>query len=640
MRPTPETQAELARLVAPIRARLAVLARKERIQRVAAGIGKWLAVMGLVLVLCCLLDEAIDRQGGTPIWLRLFMSFGQVALGLVLGWRWLVRPTREPLTLARLALSVEAVSDGLDHELVTALDYLQGDGVIAHDGLVAEVARRGAKLAESASWEKALPPGRSGKALLRAVGGLAPLIILLIVAPVWMISLLQRQLGLDIDIPRNIQVTLAGPIVLAEGEEGQVTALVRLGQGDPHTEGLVGKLVYRGQDGSRRELSFYEPAHEVFRSNQWVAEIPADLPGGKIQAFFGSARSEKVDLVRLVRPTLTVGSAKVDLPSWVGKRPDGSPWPGTADAGDLGGWVGSTATLCIVSSTPLLSLAFKRISGEGDAQVTEVIPATLNPGDTTAQVNLVLGVGDRLWQAEAVSVDGLSSRNPLRRRVEVWQEIPPQVELLSELMIPDTAGALLLGKNKTTALRQALEEHEVDGVPVPIGGRFRVAYTATSRAGIASARMVYRVNGQDWKSFPLPMVPGTGAEGAFIPELGVFEKTPEEGEVTFHPVKATDPNTSPGGNEAGGRIDFRVAPIQGLRPGDRIEYAIEVTDRHPTGHIGRSPSRVKDAVGLEEFLAWWSRREREQEKLRDLRLRQGAVFEGFFPGSTPSPQKR
>ncbi len=640
MRPTPETQAELARLVAPIRARLALLARQERLQRVAAGIGKWLAVMGLLLVLCCLLDEVIDRQGGTPIWFRLFMSIGQVGFGLFLGWLWLVRPILEKLTLARLALSVESVTDGLDHELVTALDYLQGEGVMAHDGLVAEVARRGAKLAERASFEKALPTGRSSKALFRALAGLAPLILLLIVAPVWMLALLQRQLGLDIAIPRSIQVTLVGPIVLPEGEEGQVTAVVKLGQGDPNTEGMVGKLVYRGKDGSRRELPFFVPAQSVYRSNEWIASIPADLSSGKVQAFFGSARSEKVDLVRLVRPILTVGAAKVDLPSWVGKRPDGSPWPGHAEAGDLGGWVGSTATISLVASTPLLSLEFKRISGEGSTQVTEVIPVNIHPGESTAHISLALGVGDKLWQAEAVSVDGLASRNPLRRRVEVWQEIPPQVELLSELMIPDTAGSLLLGKNKTTALRQALEEHEVDGVPVPIGGRFRVAYSATSRAGIASARMVYRVNSQDWKTFPLPLVPGSGTEGAFIPELGVFEKTPEEGEVTFHPVKAADPNLSPGGNEAGGRIDFRVAPIQGLRPGDRIEYAIEVTDRHPTGLVGRSPSRFKDAVGLEDFLAWWSRREREQEKLRDLRLRQGAVFEGYFPRSTPSPQIR
>ena len=632
----PELPAELKPLLGPLRLRLDALARKERARRVLLGLGKWILVLGMVVLVSCLLDDWLDRLGGTPGWVRILLNLSQIGLGIWLGWRWIYRPASGLPSIAELAVSVESISGTLDHELVTALDYLEGQGVHAHGALVADVARRGVELSQGAHWEKALPGGRTQKGILLAAAGLLPVLVLFVLYPSWMIALLGRQLGFDLGIPRGILIALAGPVILPEGEEAKVGVRVRFDSAAAKPENPIGSLVYRGMDGSRRELLLGESPVE----DTWIAEVPGDLGAGRLQAFLGSSRSDKVDLVRVARPVLSIRAAKVDLPAWVGKRPDGSPWPGSAEAGDLAGWVGSTATIEIASSAPLVSMAFRRISGEGESQKTEIIPVPLEPGSQQAQVKIVLGPEDRLWQAEAVSVDGLGTRSPLRRRVEIWAEVPPRVELLSELMLPGAPSGILVGKNKTAALRQALEEHEVDGVPVPVGGRFRVGWNASSRSGIQSARMVYRVNAGDWKTFPLPLVMPKEKDGAFLPEFGVFEQTSEDGEVTFHPVAATDPNLSPGGTEAGGRFDFRVGPIQGLRPGDRIEYAIEVVDRHPSGMVGRSPSRVKDVVGLEDFLGWWARREKEQEKLRDLRLRQGAVFEGFLPGSTNTPPKR
>ena len=636
IRLTPELPAELRNLLGPLRSRLEALARKERAHRVTLGMGKWILVMGLMVLLSCLVDELLDRSGGTAGWVRIVLNLTQIGLGILLGWRWIYRPASTRPGLSQLAASVESISGKLDHELVTALDYFDGSGVEAHGPLVAEVARRGVELSREASWDLAIPRGRTTRGILLAIAGLAPFLILIALYPAWMVALLGRQLGLDLDIPRGIVLELAGPVILPEGEEAKVGVRVRFDSAAAKPENPLGSLVYRGADGSRRELLLSEsPVEET-----WFAEVPGDLGAGRLQAFLGSAKSVNVDLVRVARPVLSIHSAKVDLPGWVGRRPDGSAWPGSAEAGDLGGWAGSKATIAIASSAPLVSMVFRRISGEGESQKTEIIPVVLDPGSQQATVQIDLGPEDRLWQAEAVSVDGLGTRNPLRRRVEIWAETPPRVELLSELMIPGTPSGIFAGKNKNTALRQALEEHEVDGVPVPVGGRFRVGWNAASRSGIASARMVYRVNGQDWKSFPLPLVTAKEKDGAFLPELGVFEQTPEDGEVTFFPMPATDPNSSPGGTEAGGRFDFRVSPIQGLRPGDRLEYAIEVVDRHPSALVGRSPARVKDVVGLEDFLAWWTRREKEQEKLRDLRIRQGAVFEGFFPGSSATPPKR
>jgi hypothetical protein len=44
---------------------------------------------------------------------------------------------------------------------------------------------------------------------------------------------------------------------------------------------------------------------------------------------------------------------------------------------------------------------------------------------------------------------------------------------------------------------------------------------------------------------------------------------------------------------------------------------------------------VKEVVTLDDYLGWLARREREQERMRELRIRQAEVFEGLLPGSMP-----
>jgi hypothetical protein len=63
---------------------------------------------------------------------------------------------------------------------------------------------------------------------------------------------------------------------------------------------------------------------------------------------------------------------------------------------------------------------------------------------------------------------------------------------------------------------------------------------------------------------------------------------------------------------------------------------VEVEDRHVPPLVGRSTPRVKDLVSVEDYLGWLARREREQERLRELRSKQATVFEGLLPGSAPA----
>ena len=52
---------------------------RERLFRLAWGLARWSAVVLGGLVTCCLIDWTIDRYRDTPITLRIFMTFSQVA---------------------------------------------------------------------------------------------------------------------------------------------------------------------------------------------------------------------------------------------------------------------------------------------------------------------------------------------------------------------------------------------------------------------------------------------------------------------------------------------------------------------------------------------------------------------------------
>ena len=59
---------------------------------------------------------------------------------------------------------------------------------------------------------------------------------------------------------------------------------------------------------------------------------------------------------------------------------------------------------------------------------------------------------------------------------------------------------------------------------------------------------------------------------------------------------------------------------------------MEASDLRPEDPlVGQSEIRVKEVVGVEELLAWWRRKEKETEKLMELKNRQGQVFDGFMP---------
>jgi hypothetical protein len=103
-------------------------------------------------------------------------------------------------------------------------------------------------------------------------------------------------------------------------------------------------------------------------------------------------------------------------------------------------------------------------------------------------------------------------------------------------------------------------------------------------------------------------------------------------------LPSEDPWKTPDRRLAGGRFDFQIGPLKNIRVGDKIEYFVEVTDMNPAEpKTGQSEILIKEVVGLDELLAWWRRKEKETEKLMQLKNKQATVFEGFLPNLTPKP---
>ena len=619
--------AELQEILAPVRTRLAMLGRRERLARIALGLGSLLACLALAILAAILVDNLSDGANpvdGTPLFLRWLLRLGVMGVAVSLGWLWVVRPAVAPLAESTLAASVERALPGLDHRLVTALANARGQAMPAHPDMVRELARQGSELALRADWSSAILPGRGWLGLRRAMCCLVPLMGLLLWDSQWTLALLARLAGSDSSIPRGYTVSLSHPgpnknLTLAVGEEGPVGLAC-----DPEQNASAQcQLVLLEPGGARRAI----------QANPGQVTIPADWGAGTLVARHGPVRSSNtLELVRVERPVLEIEKAQVFLPDWVGKQAGGQPWPGTARSGDLSGWEGSRVDLTLAASVPAASLTLEKIDSAG---VATPLRFEILPGGREIRANFTISREDRLWQASAVSNEGLATRFPLRRRLEAWPDLPPEVEILPELMIPDTPEKLLAGQDRARALRKALEEFELDGAPVPLGGRFRVAYRASSRAGIAKARLMFRLADGPWKSLPLPEV-RENQDGEFVAEMGVFERTGPAGEIPFHALSAMGANASSGRELAGGRFDFRVAPLENVRAGDRLEYLVEVEDRHVPPLVGRSTPRVKDLVSVEDYLGWLARREREQERLRELRSKQATVFEGLLPGSAPA----
>lgn len=433
-------------------------------------------------------------------------------------------------------------------------------------------------------------------------------------------ALIERQLLFNTPIPRNtIFINLPEKIVLAEGEEASIVFDLRLTEG--YTPSM-GKMRWKNQEGKTLLLPI-----EPDENGQWKATLASSIEDGVVTVRIGDGRTGPLPVIRKNRPTLEMVSAKVLMPEWYGKRPDGSPYETIFPKGDVDGIEGSTVEVEFKSSQPLKESTL--VIKHADTNLTpETMPVILGENKQSLTVRFNLKLGYVRYQVNISNRDGLESNPNWQRKLTVLQTKEPLVSLLPE-QIPGLVR--IFGKDEDT---------EIDGLPVLIGKQFRVAYKAESNSGLLIAKFRYRINEKgDWSTLPLQeFKAGSEKLGKFLIESGSFENSAAKAVIDFYPLPSEDPWKSPDRRLAGGRFDFQIGPLKNIRVGDKIEYFIEVTDMNPSDpKTGQSEIFVKEVAGVDELLAWWRRKEKETEKLMQLKNKQATVFEGFLPNLPPKP---
>src|SRR5574338_630515 len=105
--------------------KLSALRRWELCLRLLWGAARWSAVVLILLAFACLTDWAIDRYYDTPYPLRIGLFVGQLAIGLVLAYLWLLRPATSKLSPGDMALLVEEKTPVFKHRLISVVQFHQ-----------------------------------------------------------------------------------------------------------------------------------------------------------------------------------------------------------------------------------------------------------------------------------------------------------------------------------------------------------------------------------------------------------------------------------------------------------------------------------------------------------------------------------
>jgi hypothetical protein len=190
-------------------------------------------------------------------------------------------------------------------------------------------------------------------------------------------------------------------------------------------------------------------------------------------------------------------------------------------------------------------------------------------------------------------------------------------------------------------------------MPVPFGNKVRIAYVCHGEHDLAKAHVLYRVltknepgkkpvTKESWVRLPLAAVVADDKAGPFNPKTGVFAKTKFDQQVPFFAIPASDPDKKQVRTLGGGRVFLNTNGLIDamgkrlpIKPGDRIEYCVEVTEleRKPGAKAAtaQSPIRVISIVTQQEFLEWLQRANDEDNRRRELERKQKGLFKEKLP---------
>ncbi len=608
---------------------------RERFCRLAWGLSRVAAVVLAALATACLVDWLVDRYRDTPMLLRGAMAFGLLAVFAVAVVGFLFR-LRVP-SLDVLAGRAEVAHPEFGHRLVTALQ-LNRPTAKTHGmspQLLADVTREAGELSARHDLRKLTETHRLKQALYLLVPLVAVVAGLFAFNPKLVLALLARQAFVPgVEIPRSVAIAWEPKQPVVEGDQpadvwpsGDSVRLAFRVSGK-FTENSVGtvSVTPEGQPVEHYDLRFAE------RIDDSTARFVADYPPASVPFMFqarlhdgrtrspGAARFEPRPVVKDVRAWLR-------LPLYVdpeGKRR----YEVEQQQGEVTALVGCGVRIEAAITKPVKSatvVMLKRTAAGAEEPIGDPLPMTLDADRTTASLTAELPANVVAYRVHAIDENDFANLNPPRRGIGVAPDDPPRVNLLAEVLKdPRDSGPI--------------DDYEVNGMPLVLGGRVQIGYTARSPLGLDRAFILYRVNDtESWTPLPLTPTVGDPAKvGRFLPQLGVFENSGEYGQVEFYRVPSPDLETVPPGLEAGGRYNFETAALKKIEKGqesklmvgDRVEFHVAVYDRNPDPKrpAGRSESRIKAVVTLAQLEDWNRQRDQSRERLRQLEERQRGVF--------------
>ncbi len=596
-----------------------------------------LLATGLLTLLWCAIDYWCDGSDDTPYWVRRTLSVSWLSL-VVAGIVFAFVKIRPP-SLDTLASRAEEEHEEVEHRFVTALQLNRPQA--RTEGMSAELIQNVTAEAETLSRKMRLSRLIHPQRLWHAFYAVLALLLLggtvfAFNAPL-ALALLQR-LGLaDVPIPRS--VTLFNETKPLHPAGDTVPVLIRASGriGENHR----GSVSLRYDDGRTEDypLLFQERLSEtdcLFR-----AEVPAASEPFQFRARLRDGRLHEPGAVRFApRPVVTGVTAYVLAPSYV--DPEGQRrYEKLANQAEVACHPDCGMRVVADCSHPV-QRGWLIFTGRG--QEKQVALSVLANGlQVTGTCDVPTGFN--AYRIEVEDENGFRNLTPPRRGLTLLPDRAPLVVLNDEVLMPGWETG-------------PLDDYEVRGMPLVIGGQIQVGYTARSNLGIEAASVVYRVNDGSWTEFPLKRVEADEEKvGMFRAELGVFSSYDVAQNVEFYPLPSPDPESEAPGLVAGGRYNFLTASLEKvgangqrtkLELGDRVEFRVSVYDRKPGKRIevvdlevanrpleerqglgrpaGYSESRIKTVESPTAFELWLEQKARSRERLRDIEQLQRGVF--------------
>jgi hypothetical protein len=610
--------------------------RREWLYSACVAVAALILLVVVGVTFACLIDYWADSEQDTPFWLRVLLVVVQVIVYLaavVLA----VRLVRAP-SLVTLAGRAETVHREFDHRLVTALQLNQPSARIEgmSKQLINTVTEEAVQQSARHTLSKLADPNR----LLIALGLLVPVLLIGFLAFVFFrpqaIALLQRQFLQDVEIPRSVTIeNLTAPLFPAgDAVEVQLRVTGRVSESD------VGRLFVTPDGGSREQHELRYAGALDGDAHLYHGILPPASEPFRFTARVRDGRLKTPQRVEFVpRPVVTDVAAWVRMPAYIdpiGKRR----YEKMTNQGEVTCFADCSVRVEIQVSKPVKKAELV-LTGRG---IEQRVPMTLTE-PTTATTTFDIPPGVNAYRVEVADEHGFRNLTAPRRGITILPDRPPLVTLNDEVLMP----AWETGP---------LDDFEVRGMPLVIGGQIQIAYTAKSALGLERAFVVYRVNDGPWTALPLTQVEADEEKvGKFRLDLGVFSSYDVDRNVEFYPLPSRNPDEEPSGLTAGGRYNFQTAELSKPGPdgnptkleiGDRVEFRVGVYDRRPGRRIpmtdldtasrrpeeridqgrpaGYSESRIKAVVTQVAFDQWREQQVRSRERLREVEKAQRGVF--------------